>query len=375
LDANLERELALDLTIPQVFDVGESVIKRRAQTYSALDPFPGIPAALLNSADLLDYVAATGMLHPFRIDMTDLDKTLKPATYGVPLLGKYVFWEEERVRDAAHATATGVRYVRKSGKLRRGRQFTLRPNTITYVTLEPYFRLPRYIGARFNLNIRDVYRGLLVGTGPLVDPGFDGRLSVPLHNLTSNEYTLEGDEPLVWMEFTKLSFVSSGGWREAAPPEEPRRQGFYVPFPARKKQLALEDYLRKAHPGPIMSSIPEAIGQAEHAAVEAAKNAKLASENAIESRSAIRRIGVGGLIAAGLAIAAILVPTWSLVDGVSNRANDTSSEVKQLQAQLEAQRQLDAERQSAAIAKLRAVEDAKISQLKLVLKNHHLLSP
>jgi hypothetical protein len=48
----------------------------------------------------------------------------------------------------------------------------------------------------------------LLGTGPLVDPGFHGKLLVPLHNLTSDEYTIRGDEGLIWMEFTKTSHLS-----------------------------------------------------------------------------------------------------------------------------------------------------------------------
>lgn len=73
------------------------------------------------------------------------------------------------------------------------------------VTLEPIIRLPAYLIARFNLKIRFIYKGLLLGTGPIVDPGFQGRLSIPLHNLTENEYEIKGGESIIAMEFTKIS--------------------------------------------------------------------------------------------------------------------------------------------------------------------------
>ena len=37
----------------------------RFQKYGGIDPFPDIPPALLNSADISDYVASTGMIYPF----------------------------------------------------------------------------------------------------------------------------------------------------------------------------------------------------------------------------------------------------------------------------------------------------------------------
>ena len=64
--------------------------------------------------------------------------------------------------------------------------------------------MPAYIAGRFNLLIREVYRGLLVGTSPLVDPGFEEYLSVPIHNFTDNIYLFKAGESAVYFEFTKL---------------------------------------------------------------------------------------------------------------------------------------------------------------------------
>ncbi|MDZ8091094.1 MAG: hypothetical protein RMZ42_04015 [Nostoc sp. DedQUE05] len=145
----------------------EAEAEDRFKIYRSLDPFDDIEPALLNSAHIYDYVAATGMIYPFD------PENLKSASYEVKVLGECVYWDEE-----------GQKVVQN---IKEGDQFFLRPNSIAFVTLEPMFRLPDYIALRFNLKIKNVYRGLLLGTGPLVDPGFVGRLSLPLHNLTTNE--------------------------------------------------------------------------------------------------------------------------------------------------------------------------------------------
>ncbi|MBO3461661.1 hypothetical protein G7B40_015405 [Aetokthonos hydrillicola Thurmond2011] len=228
----------------------------RFQNYKSQDAFPEILPALLNSADVYDYVAKTGMIFPF-----DKDK-LKPASYEVNLLGKCVYCNDEGKKQ--------IEYIDE------GKEFILRKNSIAFVTLEPIFRLPDYIALRFNLKITHVYRGLLLGTGPLVDPGFVGRLSIPLHNLTTNDYIFRGGEPLIWIEFTKLS--PNRRWKVLNKKASAiNRQGQYIPFPANKNKLSdVEEYLRKADPHrSIRSSIPDAIQDAKNSAQAAAKTVQI----------------------------------------------------------------------------------------------------
>jgi deoxycytidine triphosphate deaminase len=220
------------------------------------DPFPSIDSALLNSADIVDYVETTGMIYPFYPDKEK--KKLKPASYEINLLGLCVYWDEDGQE--------------KEVLLEEGMTFKLPPNSIAFVTLEPMFRIPKYIALRFNLKITHVYRGLLLGTGPLVDPGFEGKLSIPLHNLTTNEYIFQGGEGLIWMEFTKLSYNEA--WSKEESPRE--RKGVYEPFPPQKSKgyKNVKDYLKKADPGlerSIRSSIPEALAEAKKSVQEAAK--------------------------------------------------------------------------------------------------------
>src|ERR1041385_2141118 len=149
--------------------------KKRSERHLAdgvdVDPFPTIPKSLLSSEHIKLYVRETGMIWPFEPE----EGRLKPASYEVSAGGKFIYWDEKGNKITENITKDSV--------------FTLPANSISFVQIETYFRLPLYIAVRFNLRITHVHRGLLLGTGPLVDPGFHGKLLVPLHNLTSDPYT------------------------------------------------------------------------------------------------------------------------------------------------------------------------------------------
>lgn len=224
------------------------------EQYSTVDPLPQIKAAQLNSADIAEYVSKTGMIWPFRPE-----RLTKPASYAVLLKGRCIYWDENgKKQDFILSDEPIDGYENYPHR----KEFALAQNSIAFITLEPTIRLPDYIAVRFNLTIQDVYRGMILGTGPLVDPGFQGKLSFPLHNLTNNKYTYRAGDELVWMEFTKLS-----RWHEWYPDEntsqEETREGEFVPFPGRKllrKDVA--DYLEHASGGDaVRSSIPVVIEQ------------------------------------------------------------------------------------------------------------------
>ncbi|MEI6827749.1 MAG: hypothetical protein WCK54_19325 [Desulfuromonadales bacterium] len=254
------------------------------------DPFPNIPPALLNSADIIDYVIKTGMLLPFQ------PENVKSSSYEIKLLGKCVLWEENGTKQVFDIT--------------EGKSFELKKNSIAFVTLEPFFRIPDYIALRFNLKIANVYRGLLLGTGPLVDPGFKGRLSIPLHNLTTNNYTFRGGEGIIWMEFTKVS--PNKRWFNM---DEPDRVGEYVKF--RRKEMDVEDYLYKADPHrPIRSSIPDEINKA----IDIANSAK----------SRVNIITLGGLVAAAGINYGMFWPTHQIVEDTTVYVKASQLELNQL---------------------------------------------
>jgi deoxycytidine triphosphate deaminase len=230
---------------PKFADTDEEA-RDRAIICESDDPLRSIPCGLLSSAEIDDYVRNTGMIFPYD------RKALKSASYEMHLGGQFIHWDEHWQKRVEVIDRKKTRYV------------ILPANSITFVQVEPYFRLPNYIAIRFNLRITHVHRGLLLGTGPLVDPGFHGKLLIPLHNLTAFEYYLDTDKALIWVEFTKTTF---GFWPGEAVASKERH---FVPFPREKRDLSPDEYLFKARGGqPIVSSIPHAIESAQKAARDA----------------------------------------------------------------------------------------------------------
>jgi deoxycytidine triphosphate deaminase len=225
--------------------------------YRRVDPFPRIPPALLNSGQFFAYVAKTGMIVPF-----DLNPDLfKLASYDIKLLGEAVYWDKEGTQHRVEITD--------------GERFVLPANSIAFVTLRPFLQIPDYIALRFNLRITNVYRGLLLGTGPLVDPGFQGRLSIPLHNLTTNDYTFTGGEALITVEFTKLA----GNWVGQLDHSDGSSR---LDFTFRESSdYMFSDrnvyaFLNKIGPYPeVRSSIPRVTAEAEKAARDATRRSEL----------------------------------------------------------------------------------------------------
>ena len=305
------------------FPASDAEARERFQKTRSEDPFPEIPSALLNSADLLEYIAATGMVHPFRVDPEDPTEMIKPASCGMRLAGRVVYWEER-------GGAGPVKIARELGE---AEELVLRRNSIVYVTLEPVLRMPDYIAARFNLTIRDIYRGLLVGTGPLVDPSFVGRISIPLHNLTYNDYTIKQGEPIAWMEFTKIS--PNERWTRTAPPG---RGALYVPFPKQKRRdrETVDDYLRYAASGPIVSSIPALLGSAERAAVGASESAERQREATEGELTSIKRISGFALLGVVLALATILIAVFNLVEDSNSSRIELTHQVATLEREVAA---------------------------------------
>jgi deoxycytidine triphosphate deaminase len=289
----------------------------RYQQWKTSDPFPQIPPALLNSADIMDYVATTGMIYPFHTK----EEKLKSASYEVDLLGTIVFWDEQGEQ------------VEK--QICRGDTFVLRRNSIAFVQVEPVFRIPDYIALRFNLKILHVHRGILLGTGPLVDPGFVGNLYIPLHNLTDSDYTFKGGEGLIWMEFTKVSWPPPASQEPPASGSLPRG-GNYVPFPRHKLEgKTIKDYLSRANPHrPIRSSIPVEIREARQSAQEA-------------KRTSVRltTAGIVALLAIAVAVAALTYQILSFVNdvkrdlhedrvGLSQELNQVKTTLRELEKRL-----------------------------------------
>lgn len=269
--------------------------QERFEKVKSVDPFPDIAPALLNSADIYDYVRIASILHPF-----DPCK-LKSGSYEAGIKGRCIWWDDEAKR---HSINLG----------KDANEFTLFANSIAFVQVETNFRLPDYIALRFNLKITHVHRGILLGTGPLVDPGFVGRLLIPLHNLTTNHYRFRAGEGLIWIEFTKTSRLPDKGAGMEQAGQRLSRYGEYVPFPEKKKNFAPEQYLEKAGGNnPIRSSIPEAVRESTEASQESAKSATRAKRAAEGMGIFIRNVSLIGAAVLLIGLVTLGLMTWGLI--------------------------------------------------------------
>lgn len=254
-----------------------------------LDPFPEIYPALLSASDIIKYVEATGMISPFYADSKQ--KHLKQASYAVRMLGKCIYWDEDGKK--------------QEFDIKEKQEFTLKRNSIAFVSLEPRFRIPYYIALRFNLKITHIHRGLLLGTGPLIDPGFDGKLAIPLHNLTTNDYVLRGGDDLIWVEFTKLNI------------DNEKLKDSYVEFNPNKNISDVNDYLHKAYNGhPIRSSIPYEINKA----ISIANSAK----------NRVKLITLGGILTVFGLVYGMFLPTHQIVEDTATYVKASQLELNQL---------------------------------------------
>ena len=185
---------------------------------------------------------------------------LKTASYEMRLLGKLYDWR---------ATNDG-RLQQRCREICDGDRVEFSRNSITYLWMKEKLLLPEYIAARFNLHIRYVHRGILLGTGPLVDPGFCGSLLIPLHNLTDNDYEVKGGDGIIWVEFTKVS--EHEFWSKP----KMQRPCYLKPFPDTKDFNDPYQYFRKSdlmEIGGVQSAFKGALGRAEKHADDARKEA------------------------------------------------------------------------------------------------------
>ena len=279
----------------------------RYKKYNSLDCFPNIAPALLNSADIKAYVKQTGMIYPFD------EGELQSASYKVKIAGKVVYWEHND-SNKRKKQKKGISKIEK--ELKEGDYFDLQPNSIAFVTLEPEFHIPKYLALRFNLKIKHIYKGLLLGTGPLVDPGFEGRLSIPLHNLTNNTYRFKYGDTLITMEFTKLSPNST--WLPKCPLTGHSEEFKYEDMPpSRDVDKYIEKALNSDRLPYVISSIPDAIYESKTQAREARKDVEKVKQHST-------LITIGSI----LGVFSVVITSITFAFNAINKANDRYNEIE-----------------------------------------------
>ncbi len=140
---------------------------------------------LLLSDRIEFYCTKVNLIFPFHRDF------LRPASYTLHAGREYIV--TNRAGEIRHG------YLTARGRVR------IPPSGLIYIRFLEEVNIPHYLIARFNLRVTQVYRGLLLGTGPQVDPGFRGYLGCPIHNFTDSEKEIEFFEDLITIDFEKTT--------------------------------------------------------------------------------------------------------------------------------------------------------------------------
>jgi len=171
------------------------------------DPEPNVFGILLSDR-IAYYAEKIGLVSPF------LHEHLGPASYDLSLGSEC--WYSDHTKETGQAKRM----------LQQGEALIIPPNSIIFVSTAESLNLPFYMVARFNLKLRILHEGLLVGVGPQIDPGYSGRLSCPLHNISSEKISLACGETFAVIEFQKTTrFAQEEKWTPETDLSEIRARG------------------------------------------------------------------------------------------------------------------------------------------------------
>ena len=269
------------------------------------DPCPEIPPSLLSAEHIKKYVTATGAIAPFYIE-GGRNSRLKKASY------------EGRIGERAYM------YNRKGmlEGLGLGDELRVEANSIVFVECDLDFRLPDHIALRFNLQIRHVHRGLLLGTGPLVDPGYWGKLCIPLHNLTDEDYSISRDDGLIWVEFTKTTEAHRGSGDLGRPPLDKREEYWKIQEFIERAARPMNGIGESVH---TRSSISKVIDRAESASSSAEQAERSATDAKNQASRMSKNITLGGIIAGVVAFITIATFIYTVYSSLTSRIDDLQS--------------------------------------------------
>lgn len=268
-----------------------------------------IPDTLLTSEHIIEVVEKTGVVSPFFFSQGLRKDRLKKAAYEGRIGTKAYIYKDKNCPE-------------KIFDSERDDFLTVPRNSIVFVECDLDFRIPDCIALRFNLQIQHVHRGLLLGTGPLIDPGFWGKLCIPLHNLTDEDYEIPRDEGLIWIEFTKTTLPSDK--TDKARPPQGEATG------PRKEHWDIEKFLHKAaeqyrgHKVPIKSSLPTMFEKANESVKKSADDAKTAADEA----KSLRTLNIYAMVAAAIALAALTMAFGVFLWNIAGRNEEIAGTLK-----------------------------------------------
>lgn len=151
-----------------------------------VDHFPG--AGVVLSDGIRAYCREFNLIDPFR------EANLKPANY------KLTVGDEFSIGG-------------KIGRLRDERghdEMEVPPFEVAIIKTRETLNIPRFLIARWNIQVKRAYQGLIWVGGPQVDAGYVGHLFCPIYNLSDKPVTLRYDDTIAVIDFEKTTEFHEG---------------------------------------------------------------------------------------------------------------------------------------------------------------------
>lgn len=202
--------------------------------------------------------------------------------------------------------------------------FFVPKNSLVYIKIKEKLKIPYYIIGRHNLKVSYVYKGLLLGTGPQVDPGFNEHLIIPLHNLTNSPVEILHDKSFVSIDFIRTSKIH---FNSKPPTTEDEFRSLY---PTKKQislsknnRISLYDYLKDSRPQSSMGELRRDVEQKQLSIEEDLKSTVKTVKN---------KITFGGITSVALFVSflAIVASFYCHLDSKITPLPEVSEQLKHL---------------------------------------------
>ena len=143
--------------------------------------------SFLNDRQIMEYATTQRMIDPY-------DEThVRPGSYDICVGDEYRFSHEEQIK--------------RIGKWKR--EIKLPPHSLCYILCKEELKLPNDVSALISSTHCIVKEGVLTYPQPPIDPGFNGKLYLLLHNLTSETRVIEKDMCIASLVFEKSTEESA----------------------------------------------------------------------------------------------------------------------------------------------------------------------
>jgi deoxycytidine triphosphate deaminase len=163
------------------------------------------------------------------------DENLRGSSYDLTVGDEYYIGKQS----SANALHTE--------RLKTAQTFSIPPHAVCFILATESINLPSDITAKVSLRMTHIYAGLVLAAQPPLDPNYEGKVILLLHNLSSEAVHVKNGERIATIEFMRV--------------ENPVANTSATSSPQQRKVKDLESQLTK----PIISSLSKVSHQAKSA--------------------------------------------------------------------------------------------------------------